>query len=226
MTLHIGNDNIVDIRKGNTKIAKVYHGSDLVWGYKPGKVLLEKSTPGTYTLYVKCRCKLDIKIVGAGGGCASWGGYYSNGYTFNSSGGGGSGAYVHGAKEVFAGTYTIVVGSGGAGIRNAGIGAQAVKATDGTASSAFGQIANGGIGGSAGNDGVGGNGGTASSVVTNENGNKGGSMSYVVAKDYYPVQNIGGGASKYGGYGAGGYITNQSLDNYNGKNGYVKITAI
>lgn len=226
MTLHIGNDNIVDIRYGSQKIAKVYKGSDLVWGYTPGKVLLEESTNGTYTLYVKCRCKLDVKIVGAGGGAASWGGYYSNGYTWNASGGGGSGGYIHGIIEVQAGTYTITVGKGGSGKRNAGIGAQAITAGTGGQSSAFGQIAGGGKGGSAGNDGTGGAGGGVSTTLTGENGNSGGGMAHVVALNAYPIQNISGGASKYGGYGRGGYITSQSLTNYNGTDGYIKIVAV
>lgn len=226
MTLHIGDDNIVDIRKGDTKIAKVYHGSDLVWGYIPGQVLFESSTPGTYQLYVKCRCKLDIKIVGAGGGATSWGAYYSNGYTWNASGGGGSGAYIHGTKEVFAGTYTIVVGKGGNGYDRRGLISGWNYAEDGTDSSAFGQVAGGGKGGSALNGGFGGDGGVASTTLTGVNGEKGGNMGYVVGANAYPIQNINGGASKYGGYGAGGYIANQSLDNYDGKNGYVRIVAI
>lgn len=225
MSLHIGTKNIVDIRKGTKKIARVYKGDKLVWGYFPNEVLFESSTPGTHTLYVKCRCKLHIDVVGAGGGAASWGGYYSNGVTINSSGGGGSGGYISGNIEIQPGTYTVIVGAGGSGDRSSGIAVRQAEASNGGESSVFGQIAYGGIGGYTSNDGYGGAGGTCDTVLTGVEGNSGGSMKSVARYDYQ-IQNISGGASKYGGYGAGGYIENNSLDNYNGLSGYVKITAI
>ena len=223
--------NINGVRKkakiaimNNQLIPRIYYGNKLV--YQSDGSVFESSTAGTYTLVIPATAYYSIILVGAGGGCASWGGYYSNGYTFNSSGGGGSGAYVHGTQRISAGTYTIVVGGGGAGGRNAGIGAQQVTAGNGGDSSAFGQIAGGGKGGYTSNNGYGGAGGTATTTLTGESGNAGGGMNYVVGANAYPVQNISGGASKYGGYGAGGYITNQSLDNYNGKDGYVKISFV
>lgn len=227
MSLHIGDKNIVDIRRGETKIARVYKGNTLVWGYTPGEVLFDSSSsgPGIYPLYVKCRCKLEVKLVGGGGGCASFGGYYSNNYTLNSSGGGGAGAYVHGIIEVQSGNYNIVVGSGGDGVRAAGVVGQQI-AYDGTNTSVFGQTAEGGKGGKAGNDGTGGAGGVYSTILTGEEGGEGGSMPYVVARNSYPIQDISGGASLYGGYGAGGYIEGGSLENYNGSDGYVKIVAV
>ena len=190
------------------------------------KLIFESSTADTYTIVIPEDGYYSVIIVGAGGGAASWGGYYSNGYTWNASGGGGSGGYVHGTLELNTGSYTAIIGKGGDGVRNAGIGAQAVTAGTGGKSSVFGQIAYGGAGGSAGNDGYGGAGGDTSTSLTGETGNVGGSMGYVVAKDYYPIQDISGGASTYGGFGAGGYITNQSLANYNGMSGYIRVALI
>lgn len=149
MTLHVGTDNIVDIRK-NGKISKVYKGSDLVWGYPSGKVLFENSTGGTYTLTVKYRCKLYIQAVGGGGGGHTDGaGYHPYNY------GGGSGAYIYGTKEVAAGTYTIVVGKVATGNTNGGD------------SSVFGEIAGGGKASTGG-------GGVAVTTLSYINGNNGG----------------------------------------------------
>lgn len=223
--------NINGVRKkakiaimNNQLIPRIYYGNKLV--YQSDGSVFESSTAGTYTLVIPATAYYNIIIVGAGGGCASWGGYYSNGYTWNASGGGGSGAYVHGTQRITAGTYTVIVGAGGAGVRNAGIGAGTTTAYDGGNSSFGGHVAGGGKGGVAINGSTGGAGGTATTTLTGESGNAGGSMGYVVGANAYPIQNISGGASKYGGYGAGGYITNQSLDNYNGKDGYVKISFV
>lgn len=208
MTLHIGSNNIVDIRKGNQKIAKVYHGSDLVWGYVPGKVLFEKSVAGTYTLYVKCRCKLYIQAVGGGGGGShhlaattadNW--WYQNS-------GGGSGGYIHGTVEVTAGTYTIVVGGMGTQVANG-------QASGGGNTTVFGQTAGGGGGGSSG-AGTGGAGGRNSTTLASVNGNGG-----EYSATGYSDPDRAGGASVYGGYGAG-----RTSHNYGGSDGYVKITAI
>lgn len=190
------------------------------------KVIFESSTANTYTIVIPENGYYSVIIVGAGGGAGSWGGYYSNGYTFNSSGGGGSGGYVHGTLELNTGSYTAIIGKGGDGVRNAGIGAQAVTAGTGGTSSVFGQSAYGGAGGRAGNDGYGGAGGGTSTSLIGETGNVGGSMGYVVGANAYPIQNISGGTSKYGGFGAGGYIINQSLANYNGKSGYIRVALI
>lgn len=220
MTLHIGDDNIVDIRKGNTKIAKVYHGSDLVWGYVPGKVLFESSTPGAYSLYVKCRCKLAVIIVGAGGGGACQGSYYTNNYTVNVSAGGGSGAYINGIIEVYAGTYQVVVGGAGGYVKYVNAGQEAVGGNGG-ASSVFGQVAGGGFGGHANTADGGGNGGVVQTITSGINGIKGSKSGQVVVWGDYPAVECAGGSSRYGGYGAGG--------NGNGTaatGGYIKIVAI
>lgn len=203
MSLHIGSNNIVDIRRGNQKIAKVYKGSDLVWGYVPGQVLFESSTPGTYTIRIKCRCKLYVQAVGAGGGRQSTA-YPIQGVWHYWSGSGGSGAYVYGNKEVYAGTYTITVGAGTAG------GATA----DGGNSVVFGEVAGGGKTGTSWAGGAsGGAGGTASTTLNFINGNSGGRWT-----DGHGA----GGASVYGGYGTGA----SSNDGAASVGGYVKITAI
>lgn len=182
---------------------------------------IEHSTNGTYTDTVESGT-YEFNIVGAGGGAASWGAYYDDNITFNASGGGGSGGYVHGTIDLNADTYTFVVGKGGSGAR--GVGLYTVSAGSGTASSAFGQTANGGGGGTARGGSTGGAGGTTSTTYIGEDGNSGGSMGQVSAHGGYPIQNIAGGVSKYGEYGRGGYIENQSLVNYNGTDGYVGIT--
>ena len=221
MSLHIGSNNIVDIRRGSTKIAKVYHGSDLVWGYIPGQVLFESSTAQTTTLYVKCRCKLSFILVGGGGGGARAAGSSQQLGNQNACAGGGSGAYVYGTKEFTAGTYTIVVGAVGE-TQNYGS-FRSGTAPSGGNSSFGGQIANGGSGGYV-TGGLGANAATAgtggeavySSGLNGINGNKGTEKAY---SGYDTGAGIGG-TSVYGGYGKGGN------SDANGTNGYVKIVAV
>lgn len=202
MSLHIGSDNIVDIRFGNEKIAKVYKGEDLVYGYVPGDVLFESSTPGTYQIYIKCRCKLYIQAVGGGGGRSSTA-YPIQGVWHYWSGSGGSGAYVYGNKEVYAGTYTIVVGAG----------TTAGATANGGDSVVFGEVAGGGkTGTSSPGNSAGGAGGIASTTLNFINGNNGGRWT----DSHGP-----GGASVYEGYGEGA-----GSDDGAGVGGYVKITAI
>ena len=222
MTLHIGNDNIVDIRYGNQKIAKVYKGSDLVWGYVPGEVLFESDEAGTYPLYVKCRCKLYIQLVGAGGGGAvTW--YYDRAYNFARAGGG-SGAYVNGIIELSAGTYNVVVGAGAGGGGNVHAGLS--QGGTGGSSSFGGQVAGGGGGGAtwfngtvSGTQASNGAAGVAQTTVDFVNGNQGGAFqnSWGVDPGTY------GGASVYGGYGAG---SGSDAPSIYGGSGYVKIVAI
>ena len=204
MTLHVGSDNITDIRKGSTKIAKVYNGSDLVWGYPSGKVLFECSEAGTATINIKFRCKLNIIAVGGGGG----GAFARYNYT-TSSHLGGSGSMISGNLEVDAGTYTIVVGGGGNGASVFDTSANAVGANGGD-SALFGQTAGGGKGAWAGANyytprGDDGNGGvaTVSGGLSYTNGGKGDTTGIY-------VDGIGAGG------GAGG----------KGKDGYVKIVAV
>lgn len=203
MSLHIGDKNIVDIRRGDKKIAKVYKGDKLVWGYTPEQVLFESSTPGTYPIYIKCRCKLYIHVVGAGGGRSSTA-YPIQGVWHYWAASGGSGAYVYGVKEVTAGNYTITVGAG----------TSAGATANGGNSSVFGEVAGGGKTGtsSAGNS-TGGAGGIASTTLNFINGNNGGRWT----DGHGP-----GGASVYEGYGEGA----RSNDGSASVGGYVKIVAI
>lgn len=202
MSLHIGSKNIIDIRRGNKKIAKVYKGSSLVWGYIPGQVLFESSTPGSYPIYIKCRCKLYIQVVGAGGGRSSTA-YPIQGVWHYWSASGGSGAYVYGIKEVTAGNYTITVGAGTSG------GAKA----DGEDSSVFGEVAGGGkTGNSWAGGSTGGAGGIASTTLNFIDGNNG---------DRWTDGHGPGGASVYEGYGEGA-----RSDGAASVGGYVKIVAV
>ncbi|MBQ0113355.1 MAG: hypothetical protein KBT03_09520 [Bacteroidales bacterium] len=226
MSLKIDNDNIIDIFSKDKKIARVYDGNQLVWGYHPGEVIFESSTPGTYQVKIKCNCKIRVILVGAGGGAASWGGYYSNNYTWNSSGGGGSGAYIDGVLSVLSGTYNAVVGVGGNYFRDDGIGSHFGYAGDGSSSSFVGNIAGGGKGGFAANTAIGGTGGIYQSDLVGVNGEDGSGMEHVVSWGSYPIQNIDGGSSKYGGYGYGGYINDRTMNNAVGGNGYIKIVAV
>lgn len=206
MTLHIGSDNIVDIRYGNQKIKKVYKGSDLVWGYVPGKVLFETSVAGTYTLYVKCRCKLEIWAVGGGsGGCHRLQATTAQNWWYDNFSGG-SGGYIHGVKEVYAGTYTLKVGAGGPG-GNAGNNA-------GGNTTVFGETAGGGT--SSGWKYVGSGGTNTTTLSQSVKGNNG-----IGSSTGYSDPTNAGGASVYGGYGAGG----NSHDSPGGS-GYLKIVAV
>lgn len=220
MTLHVGDKNIVDVRYGNAKIARIYKGGNLLYGYQPSEVLFESSTAGTYQLYVKCRCKLSFIAVGGGGGGSCNGTYYANNITANVGGGGGSGAYVYGTLEVFAGTYTITVGSAGSfgrGVNNV----PPIRGSDGTSSVVFGQVAGGG-GGSLGNSGgYGGSAGIAQTAYGFVNGNVGTLSPVYPAVGGYPLITAAGGASVYNGYGLGG-----NGDSTPATGGYVKITAV
>lgn len=199
MTLNVGSDKIVEIRKGGQKIAKVYKGSTLVFGYPAGKVLFESGTPNTYTLNIKFNCKIQVWMVGAGsGGC--WGITEQYGDTKK----GNQGAYISGTTSIEAGTYTIVVGKGG----NGASGVYIQTSGSGTASSFAGNIAGGATGNTAfGAWGVGGTATIASSGLTGSNGATGNTT------DRYLT---------YGGGGDAKYITYA----YAGHDGYVKIVAV
>lgn len=110
MTLHIRDGsttyaNVYDIRYGSKVINRVYKGSTLIW-QKTAKIF-ESSTPGTYTVNLTGRAgRYRVICVGGGGGSSTWAG--------------GAGAYIDItfiAKNIAnqGGTFTIVVGAGGAG---------------------------------------------------------------------------------------------------------------
>lgn len=105
--LYKGSTKIKDVYFGSTKIKEIYHGSTLVYssgGYPSGTVLFENATAGTYTLQVDYDCTIHLDLVGGGGA-----GYAQ----MVKRTVGGSGAYISGNITLTAGTYTIVVGSGG-----------------------------------------------------------------------------------------------------------------
>lgn len=199
MTLHVGIDNITDIRKGGTKIAKVYHGSDLVWGYPAGKVLFDSSYAGTYSINIKFRCKVSVIIVGGGsGGVYGWTEQVGNVKQGN------SGALITGTTEVSAGTYQIKIGGGGNGA--SGHGVQTSGA--GSESSFLGNIAGGGSSAVAfGSQGTGGKANVVSSGLVGSNGTAGSTT------------------SMYGEYGGGGRASYLSYA-LAGQGGYVKIVAV
>ena len=208
MSLHIGSKNIIDIRRGSKKIAKVYKGNKLVWGYTPSDVLFDSSQSGygagTYTLYVKCRCRLEIWAVGGGGGGRHTFQMTTTQNWWYDECPGSSGGYIHGIKEVPAGTYTIKVGARGSGGGASGNGGNSVV---------FGETAGGGKGGAKGTVSGGVN-------VTNLEDNVPGKSVQGVAKSYSDPE-LAGAPSVYGGYGAGNTSYNRG-----GTEGYVKIVAL
>lgn len=151
MAIYKEGKRLVKLWKGAEKIARVYKGSELIFGYPPETLLFEQSTAGTYTLTLDYDTKCHIEIVGGGGG---WLSIPQHGYYY----GGGSGAYIKGEAMIPAGTYTIVVGAGS-------------RTSDGEDSSFYNQIAGGGKGGAATN--AGGTPTVTLSGLTGINGNEG-----------------------------------------------------
>lgn len=110
MTLHLRETansyaNVYDVRYGSKVINRIYKGSTLIW-QKTAKIF-ESSTPGTYTVDLTGRAgRYRVICVGGGGGSSTWAG--------------GAGAYIDitfiaSGIANQGGTFTIVVGSGGAG---------------------------------------------------------------------------------------------------------------
>lgn len=188
---------IKSLYKGNTKIKKLYKGSTLVYssGYPSGTVLLEKSTAGTYTLNVEYDCTVSIDLVGAGSGAA----YIRTSLRKIK---GGSGAYISGTTTITAGTYSIEVGAGSAGVTSAGT----IQAGG---NSTFNSNTAGGA-----------------PSWTTFSGSSGGTAS--VSSSGLSGQN-GSGENSTGwinGYGAGGDTTNNQAATIKGKDGYCKITVV
>lgn len=170
------------------KITRKYYKRDIV-EYPEGVVIFESSTPGSYDVDLVSG-QYEIICVGAGGGgaaaCNSW----------CCSAGGGSGGYSNVLQNVSEGTYTAVVGAGGAGTGQVAYG----TAGSGGDSSFDTVVGYGGAGGFAhGYNGAwtGGAGGTG----TTTNGNTGTSGNNYSTRNYTPG---GGAASVYNGYGVGG----------------------
>lgn len=183
----------------------------------------EHTTAGSYTDTIESGV-YEVIVVGAGGGGASQGDQPD--YSWKSgSAGGGSGSYVRSTINLDAGTYSSVVGAGGTGRAGGG-----TKQGDNGGSSSFESLIScgGGTGGYAkwtdGSPsvkvGVGGSYTVDSSIniVEASNGNSG------AKKTGYSTAN--GGASLYGGYGAGGSARATGHNTgvaYAGGAGYVKI---
>lgn len=95
--------------------------------YKVGATVYEQATPGTYTVTLKAGT-FELSLTGGGGGgggCAGSHAWYGQV--------GGSAAAFRGLVTLPAGTYTIVIGAGGAA--GAGSGRNAPAGKNGTASS-------------------------------------------------------------------------------------------
>lgn len=190
--------------------------------------VFESSTPGTHTVNITETSSYEIVVVGAGGG----GGAQGDKYTWkSSSAGGGSGAYAKIRTTLTAGSsYSLVIGAGGAGH-----GGGWTQVGDAGGASSFGTLVSctGGGGGYAaftdGTPGVAGGAGgtyTVDSTVTTvaaSNGNVGGTTTNIVSNE------APGGASVYGGYGAGGSARatghNAGYGNTGG-NGYICVRKL
>lgn len=212
--------------------------------YLPEQVVFESSTPGSYTLNLLAAGTYRIICVGAGGGAAAVSTYKGiilddHPQTALAVAGGGSGGYSQSTVSLSAGAHYIQVGSGGAGSSGYNGTGSAVSLTGNTGGgSTFDStiLAYPGGGGYAyaksnppsthdrsATAGSGGAGITA-------NGNAGGSDTYGNSSAYSGTINASGGASVYGGYGAGGSASATGNNNHptanNGGNGYVKVTFV
>jgi hypothetical protein len=188
MAIYKEGKRLVKLWKGAEKIARVYKGSELIFGYPPETLLFEQSTAGTYSLTLDYDVKCHIEIVGGGGG-----GFVNPAHDLFY--GGGSGAYIKGEAIIPAGTYEIIVGAGG----NYGY--------SGSVSSFLGQEASGGI-----TPGSGGQGGTATVTLpelTGINGNSG-ALGHAGASVYDGQGTYGAGGFGLSG-GTGGYVKIQTV---------------
>lgn len=215
-TCYNGSTETNSIWAEDNKVFYVYKGSDLVWKlhqYSGDQVLFESSIAGSYQINVLDDGVYNVICVGGGGGGAQAG----NKTAYHGAGGG-SGGYSNEEIYLTRGTYTATVGQGGAVSRQWS--GWAIAGDGGTSS--FSTVnATGGFGGRAHRDNgaTGGAGGTG--TTQNGNGGNAGGGSNV---------SYAGGASVYGGYGAGGngYSGNASTMPYSngGASGYVKITYL
>ena len=213
MALYKGSQRMGAVYYGSKKISKIYKGSQLLYAadpYKPGVVILEKGVAGTYSFTLNTKRKVQVIMVGAGGG----GAYTTYAGAFTRQENGGSGAMLQGTTTLNAGTYSVVVGAGGAGQRiDHGYGNVAANANGvaGGATTALGKTAGGG------------GGAYAQSGWGATNGTAGAGGSAAASTGFTATQGGAGDTTGvYNGYGAGGAGSGPNK----GKDGYVLIKSI
>ena len=213
MVLYKGSQRMGAVYYGNRRIAKIYKGSQLVFAYdpyKPNTVILEKGVAGTYSFTLNTKRKVQVIMVGAGGGGA-WARYAA---TYKRTENGGSGAMLQGTITLNAGTYTVVVGKGGASAKQDNplyAEAASSQATTGTATTFAGKSAGGG------------GGAYAQAGWGSTNGTAGAGGTATASTGFTATQGVDGDTTGvYNGYGAGGDGATPS----NGKDGYVLIKSI
>lgn len=222
MPIYYNKKKIGDVCLGATRIQQGYEENTLVYeGIQHGTILLNTSTPGTYSVIVPYNCTVHIDMVGGGGG--------SGGHLMGSSShnvtryacSGGSGAYLSGNITIKSGVYSVVVGEGGAK-GTAGNWYSGAIGGSGGSTTFYGQTAGGGGGGQ---KSAAGSAGTATTTVglSKTNGNAGGKLGTTKTG-----KTVNGGASVYGGYGAGAnaQTSNTSINTYAGVSGYCKIYIV
>lgn len=230
LELYNGSDKIVDVYAGSQVISQIYKGSELVFTHYPvNGLVFEATTVGTHTFSPDVDGTYEIRVVGAGGGGATFAD--ANKYQARSgTAGGGSGAYVSALIKLSRGTtYSMTIGAGGAGNGNSAYNVVAQGVAGGTTTFSTYITCNGGAGGRCVNwDGsasasmTGGAGGTYTatgyeSLLAGSDGNTGPTVRG------FGMNN--GGESLYGGYGqgGGGYGSHYSAHPTGGKDGYVGI---
>lgn len=103
MTVYKGNDQIENIYKGGNNIAFIFKGGTLVFG---SPTIFESSTAGSYQVSLPISGTYQVICVGGGGAAYMRGVYDNKGYLAT---GGSGGAFV-GTFNIPAGVYNVVVG--------------------------------------------------------------------------------------------------------------------
>ena len=207
MVLYKGSQRMGAVYYGSKKISKIYKGSQLLYAadpYKPGVVILEKGVAGTYSFTLNTKRKVQVIMVGAGGG-GSWARYAA---TYKRTENGGSGAMLQGTMTLNAGIYTVVVGQGGTSAEQDNplyAEAASSQATNGTATTFASQSAGGG------------GGAYAQAGWGSTNGTAGAGGTATASTGFTATQGKAGDTvSVYKGYGAGGVgeIPSDGIDGY------------
>ena len=209
--------------------------------YPSGTVLFESSTPGNYNITPLVPVNCNVICVGGGAGGTSVYGYGIHVISCAAAyAGGGSGGYSNTNVSLNNIQYPITVGAGGnksvynfnndkSYTLNGNSGSQSslsnlVSAGGGNAGSAYAKVDHYG---SFHDNSASSTAGTGGSGVT-ANGNNGSNDKYVASSHYTGYKAVAGGASVYGGYGAGGNaeINDGTAKAANGTAGYVKIVTL